>query len=115
MHQRVDFQHFYVQSYPDSRSCHRAGDLIGGFSTLLLVVACNYCYGPPSSFKLPLSFSLSFSQLTAISGQKVCIEVADHIPYLKRDLLSTRQSASFFIEKLRQNARTFFYSASSLC
>lgn len=60
MHQRVDFQHFYVQSYPDSGSCHDAGDLIGGFSTLLLVEACNYCYSPPSSFKLLLSLSLSF-------------------------------------------------------
>lgn len=66
-------------SYPDSCSCDHAGDLIGGFSTLLPVVACNYCYRPPSSFKLLLFFF--FLQLTAISGQKLCIKVAGSILY----------------------------------
>lgn len=50
-----------AHSYPDSCSRDHAGDLIGGFSTLLPVVACNYCYRPASSFKLLLFFLFFFT------------------------------------------------------
>lgn len=82
-----------AQSYPDSRSGDHAGDLIGGFSTLLPVVACNYCYRPPSSFKLLLFFLFfTINSYFRTDGMYQGSRLDSISTGLKWELLSTQQS-----------------------